>query len=118
MSKAGEDDRDWMYCNVRAAGPNLTSVSGTFDQAQTMAELWSECPSPCRNPESPLDQQDLDRFQRRTINLAADAGHSLHPDVALLTAVSGPESMPAELASDMLSDPRTLLKLCQGLEKR
>lgn len=100
LFKADEYDRDWMHC---------TPLSGRFDQAQTMAELWSEYPSPCRN---------LDRFQRRTINLAADAGHSLDPDVDLLTAVSGPESMPAELASEMLSDPRTLLKLCRGLEKR
>ncbi|CAL8575334.1 hypothetical protein XPA_001262 [Xanthoria parietina] len=109
LFKADEDDRDWMYG---------TSSSGTFDQAQTIAELWSEYPSPCRNPESPLDQQDLDSFQRRTINLAADAGHPQDPDIDLLTTVSGPESMPAELASEMLSDPRTLLKLCRGLEKR
>ncbi|KAI4278103.1 MAG: hypothetical protein L6R38_005320 [Xanthoria sp. 2 TBL-2021] len=119
LFRADEEDHYWMYCNnVREAGSDPVSSSGTFDQSQSAADPWSEHPSPCRNPESPLDQKDLDRFQRRTIDLAANAGYSLDPDVDFLVTVPGLESMSAHSLSPMLSDPQTLLKLCRGLETR
>ncbi|KAL8672583.1 MAG: hypothetical protein Q9168_002956 [Polycauliona sp. 1 TL-2023] len=68
-------DNDWMYCSADEAGHH-SSPEETPDPTQRESDTSSECPSSCRNPESPLDQVS------------------------------------------MLSDPQSLLGLCQGLEKR
>ncbi|KAL8657214.1 MAG: hypothetical protein Q9226_002131 [Calogaya cf. arnoldii] len=116
--RADEDDDYWMYCNAREVGRNPTSSNGSVDHSQPQADPWAEHPSPCRNPESPLDQGDLDRFQRRTITLAANTECSRGPDVDFLATGLGIESMPFDLASTLPSDPQSLLTLCQGLENR
>ncbi|KAL8862855.1 MAG: hypothetical protein Q9178_000797 [Gyalolechia marmorata] len=102
-------DDQWVYCNRSEAEPSPTPSNGTFDHCQINPDPWSEYPSPCRNPESPLDQSDLDRFQRRTIDLAAGTRYSPDMDVDFFTMVPGSEPM---------SDPPSLRTLCQGLGDR
>ena len=98
-----------MYCNHSEAELSPKPFNGTSDLSQTNPDPWSEYPSPCRNPELPLDQSDLDRFQRRTIDLAAGTRYSPGMDVDFLTMVPGSEPM---------SDPPSLRTLCQGLGDR
>ncbi|KAL8848432.1 MAG: hypothetical protein Q9221_006539 [Calogaya cf. arnoldii] len=116
--RADEGDDDWMYCNAREAGPNFTSSNRKLDHSQPQADPWAEHPSPRRNPESPLDQEDLDRFQRRTAVLAANTQCSLDPVVDFLATGLGIEPRPIGLDLPLLSDPQSLLTLCQSLEKR
>ncbi|KAL9024846.1 MAG: hypothetical protein Q9180_007787 [Flavoplaca navasiana] len=115
---AGEEDHDWMFCDAHEARDHPPSFDKTLNPPQTTADHWIEHSSPCRNPESPLDQKSLDRFQNRTTALAAKTGHFRDPEVNLLTTPPVIESMAPRLASSVLSNPQPLLALCQGLQKR
>ncbi|KAL8774763.1 MAG: hypothetical protein Q9209_000702 [Squamulea sp. 1 TL-2023] len=103
-----------MYCNNPGIGPNAASLHETLDQSQAP---WSEYPSPCRNPESPLDQRDLDRFQRRTAKLVtASIGYSQDIGVNTLAKLPRQESTATVSDSPLLPNPQSLLKLCQRFE--
>ncbi|KAL8984041.1 MAG: hypothetical protein Q9205_001885 [Flavoplaca limonia] len=106
---AGEEDHDWMFCDAHEARDHPPSFDKRLNPTEITADHWIEHPSPCRNPESPLDQKDLDRFQHRTTALAANTGYFRDPEISLLTT-------PPEI--DSMAPPQPLLALCQGLQKR
>ncbi|KAL8892015.1 MAG: hypothetical protein Q9215_001017 [Flavoplaca cf. flavocitrina] len=106
---AGEEDHDWMFCDAHEARDHPPSFDKTLNPPEITADHWIEHPSPCRNPESPLDQKDLDRFHHRTTALAANTGYLRDPEINLLTT-------PPEIES--MAPPQPLLALCQGLQKR
>lgn len=53
---AGKEEHDWMFCGAHEAGDHPPSFDKTSNSPQIAADHWMEHPSPCRNPESPLDQ--------------------------------------------------------------
>ncbi|KAL8995349.1 MAG: hypothetical protein Q9169_004891 [Polycauliona sp. 2 TL-2023] len=114
LSQLETGDHDWMYCSVPEAGQN-SALHQIHEQPQIAADPWCEHPSPCRNPDSPLSQGDLDRFQRRTVALATNPGQSLDLKVDLLATLPGSESIPIQPPPP---NPNPLLKLFQSLEKR
>ncbi|KAL8682428.1 MAG: hypothetical protein Q9186_001549 [Xanthomendoza sp. 1 TL-2023] len=107
----GQADDDWMSDESQAAAVVEASSDGAFDHLEPLARSCSECPSPCRNLESPLDQTDLNRFQLRTAELAAGVGRP---------PISGADckaTVPRSVISTPL-DQWSLVAIYQSLEER